>query len=231
MDIGQEAGRGLKVFPGVLRVHANLNRSGMGGRFALPRRKVELAGGGAQHPFHEIDAGGFFGDTVLDLQARVHLEKIEFASGVVVDEFDSPGVLVTDRGGEPHGGITQARALRRGKAGGGRFFDDLLIAPLNGAVAFIADGHDIPAPVAENLHFDVPGVLHEFLEEHAGVAEIILRQPADCAESGDELRWLPDERHADPAAASGAFQHNRITNTCGLMEGMGFVVEQRGAGE
>ena len=38
-------------------------------------------GGDAHHLPHEIDPGDFLGHRMLDLQARVHLQKIELAVG------------------------------------------------------------------------------------------------------------------------------------------------------
>ena len=46
-------------------------------------------------PSHQVDAGHHFGDRMLDLEACVHLEKIEMAV-FVEQELDRPGIGVAD---------------------------------------------------------------------------------------------------------------------------------------
>ena len=55
-----------------------------------------------------------------------------------------------------------------------RFFDELLVAALDGAIAF-AQVDDVALVVAENLKFDVMRVLDEFLDVNAGIAEGLFR--------------------------------------------------------
>ena len=50
------------------------------GRTSVLRERQRLAGGDEQLRAHEIEAGDRFGDRMLDLQARVHLEKIELGA-------------------------------------------------------------------------------------------------------------------------------------------------------
>jgi hypothetical protein len=52
-----------------------------------------------------------------------------------------------------------------------RFLDDFLIAPLHRAIA-LAQCDDVAAPVAEDLHFDVPRVFDELLDEYSALAEV-----------------------------------------------------------
>ena len=51
----------------------------------LAQRSVSSGGSSprrqAHHPLDDVDACHFFGDAVLDLQARVHLEEVEVARG------------------------------------------------------------------------------------------------------------------------------------------------------
>ena len=106
VHVGERAGRRLKILARILGVNAHLDRSTL--RRGFPVREIEFAGRGAQHPLDEIDAGDFLGHAVLDLQARVDLEEIEFARGVVVDEFDRAGVLVAGGSAETGGAFRAA---------------------------------------------------------------------------------------------------------------------------
>src|SRR6202158_1370982 len=54
-----------------------------------------FAGGDPQLRMHEVDPGHPFGDRVLDLEARVHFEKVEFAVRIE-QKLDGPGVAVAN---------------------------------------------------------------------------------------------------------------------------------------
>ena len=60
-----------------------------------------------------------------------------------------------------------------GSMKGGGFFDDLLVATLDRAVAFV-QVNVVAVGVAEHLDFDVARFKHVFLDEHAVVAEGVL---------------------------------------------------------
>jgi hypothetical protein len=70
-----------------------------------------LAARDADLPFDEVDAGNEFGDRMLDLYARVHLEEIELA--VLHQELDGAGVLVADGRGRSYGCRTHPPAQLR----------------------------------------------------------------------------------------------------------------------
>ncbi len=55
----------------------------------------------------EIDAGDRLGHGMLDLDARVHLKKIEGLALCVHDEFDRSGASIAQALREAHGGLLQ----------------------------------------------------------------------------------------------------------------------------
>ncbi len=69
---------------------------------------------------HEIEAGDDFGDGVLDLDARVHLDEEPFVLVEVVEKFNRAGVVVADFARHARGGIAQ-------------FLDDFFAAGQNSA--------------------------------------------------------------------------------------------------
>ena len=79
------------------------------GRFDLravqlePLRDLNLAA-------HQVDAGDHFGDGVLHLDARVHLDEIPFAGIGIDQKFDRAGVVVAGRARQLHGGVGQIAA-------------------------------------------------------------------------------------------------------------------------
>src|SRR5579863_4712513 len=128
-----------------------------------------LDGGDADHLLDEIDAGDKLGYRMLDLQPRVHLQKIE-AAILAGNEFHGAGAVVADRLGERDGLLAHLRARLGVKQWTRRFFDDFLIAALDRALA-LAEIDDVAVLVAQNLNFDVARIGNEFLDEDAVVAE------------------------------------------------------------
>ena len=102
-DMRQQAGARAEVAAGIFGVEAHLDRCAP----RLDARLIErrhLAGRLPHHPLDEIDAGDFFGDAVLDLEARVDLEEVELVGRQRRRELDGAGALVarpTGRAGTP----------------------------------------------------------------------------------------------------------------------------------
>ena len=98
------------------------------------RQRQTLAGSNAKLPLHQIESGDRFGDRMLDLQPRVHLDEPERASPqtpcAVGDELDRAGALIADGAGGLDGGITHLRAQFRSHAWRSRLLHDLLVPAL-----------------------------------------------------------------------------------------------------
>ncbi|MNN18246.1 hypothetical protein D3C81_1314520 [compost metagenome] len=56
------------------------------------------------------------------------------------------------------------------------------------------------------------GALDVLLDEHAGIAEVVLPQALDRLEGLGQFRRAAAHAHADAAAAGGAFQHHRVAD-------------------
>ena len=105
----------------------------------------------------EIQTGDRFGDGMLDLEARVHLEEVELrvVSVACEQKLARARVHVADGSG---GG---ERRLRDSLAEPGRdrwargFLDDFLVPALQGAVA-LEQVRDRAVRVGHDLHLDVP---------------------------------------------------------------------------
>ncbi len=154
---------------------------------------------------------------MLDLQPRVHLQKVEIAVAVD-DELHRAGAPVADRLGKRDG----LRA-HRGARGGveerrRRLLDDLLVAALDGAFA-LAEVDDVAMRVGEHLDLDVPRLLDELLDEDAVVAEGGTRFRAGERKALPRLRFVLGDAHALAAAAGRGLQHHRIADPLGDLGG------------
>ncbi len=118
---------------------------------------------------------------MLDLNARVDLDKGQVTRRFIHQELDSPRAAIIRSPGNLERVAAQGLALPLVQIWCGGAFDDLLIAALNRAVA-LEQMHQIAVAVAENLNLDVTGSLDEFFEIDLVLAERRLRfTPGDHA--------------------------------------------------
>jgi len=145
-------------------------------------------------PGHEL------GDRVLYLEPRVDLHEVEVASAGP-QELHGAGTDVSHALSELRGELRQLSSLGRRHHGRRRLLDDLLMSPLNRALAF-AEAHHVAVAVGEELHLDMPRVGDGLLEVDVGVAEGHCADPLDPLEDlVDLLRRLDLLDTLAPAAA------------------------------
>ncbi len=173
----------------------------------------------------DIDAGDHLGDGVLDLDAGVDLEEVEVLL-LVHEEFDGGGAGVLGVLDEPGGGLADLVALLRIDARCWGFFDELLVATLGGAVAFVEmDG--VAVFIADDLDLDVAGVLEELFDVDGTVAERGLGFLSGLLDGGADLVLVAGDAHAAPAAARCGFDDDRVAGFFGDL--CGFVLIFDGA--
>src|SRR5215831_3929437 len=164
----QTAHRRQEVAHGILRIHAGLYRPSRQLDVALFELEL-LARRDTNHLLDQIHARHKFSNGMLDLQARIHFEKIE-ALVLPDDELDSARGIVADSLGEGDRLLAHSLAHRRIDERTWRLFHDFLIAALDRAFAF-AEMNNIAVLVAQHLHFDVPWIADEFFDEYPVIAE------------------------------------------------------------
>ena len=196
---------------GVFGVDAAFDGVAVDDDFLLRHWQV-AAGGDADLLQHEVDIGDHLGDGMFDLDAGVHLDEVEFA--VLVEEFDGADAEIfhlLHRLGA--GGADPGRAGRI-ERGRGAFLPDLLVAPLQRAVA-LAEMDGAAAAIAEHLDFDVARLLQIFFEIDRGVAE----RRSGLVGGGRKrqhqiVRCVRDLHAASAAARSRLHQHRKADRLC-----------------
>ncbi len=146
---------------------------------------------------------------MLNLQPGVHLEEIELAV-IIGEELDRAGARVADRACGQSGGVEELGPHARCAFHQGRrcFFDDLLMAALNGAFP-LTDGPHGPVGVGQHLNLDVMPGGQVALAEHGRVAECGLRFAAGGGDFVGQRCQFADHPHAATAAACGSLDQNR----------------------
>ena len=217
---GQEsAGRILGVHPGLDRVPAQLD-------VVLGERQL-LAGRDPQLPLDQVQAGDRLGDRMFHLQPGVHLHEEELVGTVGGDdELHRAGADVVDAAGGVAGRRPDPRpGSAASSSGDGRLLDDLLVAPLQAALA-LAEVHHVAVRVGEHLHLDMPGPQHESLQEQRVVAERGGRLPPRADQRLAQPRRVFHQAHALAAAARRRLDQHRVADLVG--RGDEFVVGQPG---
>ena len=160
---------------------------------------------------HQIDAGDLLGHAVLDLQPRVHLEKIERA--VRPDAAfrpcrccRSPCRARCRRSSPLRRTSTRARGHWRRR----RFLDHLLVAPLRGAVALAEMRAPLPCAVTEDLELRRGAAAPPTARDRPRA----LPKPRAAMERGaldgfEQLRFIPRRQHPDTASAAGGLHQHR----------------------
>src|SRR5205085_9093420 len=118
-------------------------------------------------------------------QAGVHLQEEELA-GRREQKLDRARAQIADRSGGGCGGVTQASPQRRCHGERGRLLDELLMTPLDAALA-LAQRHDPAERIGEHLNLDVAWPLEVLLEVHLSRPERLLRLALRCLERRLEL--------------------------------------------
>ncbi len=146
---------------------------------------------------------------MLDLQPGVHLHEEELVGTVGGDdELDGARADVADRArrvdrGGPDSGPGRGVQQRRR-----RLFDDLLVPPLQAALA-LAEVHHVAVRIGQHLYFDVPRPGDEALDEQRVVAESRPRLPARGGDLVVQAGLVVDQPHALAAAARGGLEQHR----------------------
>ena len=152
---GNPARRGHKPGVGVFGIDTALH--GVPARVNVSLRIAKLLAG--RYPdllANQVDAGDEFRDRMLDLQPRVHLQKVEIAVGIH-QKLDGPRVGVSAGTRGFYGRCAQDRAHCRIRLDQRRrsLFNHFLVASLQAAFAF-AQVDRVPVLVGQNLHLDMP---------------------------------------------------------------------------
>ncbi|MCY1415335.1 hypothetical protein D9M71_308140 [compost metagenome] len=190
----------------------------------------QVAGSQLHHPLHQVDAPDLFGDTVFDLQARIHFQEIEALGIAVEHEFNGAGAAVTDRLGQLDRSFAQGFGHAVGQVWRRGFLQHFLVTSLHRAIAY-AQGQHFALAIAEHLDFQVPSTLDVFFDEHAGIAEVVLPQAFNRFERFAQFLGIAAHAHADTTAPGRALEHDRVADLFGQGQGDVEVFQQLSAFE
>ena len=203
--------RGVRVF----NIQARFNRMTSHLDISL-RCRQSLARRHAQLPLHQVVPGDHFSYRVLNLQARVHLQKIVLQV-LVHDELHRACALVAHRQssgyriaahGFAHGGVDYGRW---------RFLNDFLPSALCGAIA-LAQVNCVAVRVCKHLYFDMPAVVDQTLQHQGTVTKRAVRFAPRADDGLGHFTGLAHQSHAAPAPARNGFDQQGISELAGFTD-------------
>ena len=120
-------------------------------------------------PLHKIKASDAFGHRVLYLQPGIHLQKIKLATGIEQKLHRARAYIIHRPRRLYCSGAHRFAQLRRHDGARG-FFYDLLVPPLQRAVALTQMNH-IAMSIGKHLHLDVPRTLNRALQNQVAITK------------------------------------------------------------
>ncbi|PNY27761.1 Uncharacterized protein TCAP_02317 [Tolypocladium capitatum] len=161
----------------------------------------------------QVNAADHLSRGVLDLETRVELEEVELVVGVRVQVLDGAGGDVADELAEADGGVLHGlEGVGLGDGDGG-LLDDLLVPPLDGAVA-AEEGDVVAVLVGQQLDLEMPGVAGQLHDEDGGAGDLA----GGGLVQGLEVVGADGLADALAATALGGLDHDGEANLLGLFQ-------------
>ncbi len=207
----------------IFAVDPELDRVAAQRRIVVPER---LAVRESELLADQVDAGDLLGDWVLDLDPRVHLKERDRA---VRPEQELAGAR-TDVARRPQDVLrrrVEGGDFRIGQKRGRRFFDQLLMTPLQRAVT-CRDHHDVAVDVGEALRFYVPGLVKVALDKALAVTERGNRLAHGRREHVRDVVERARHLQASTAPTEGRLDGDRQPVRVGELEDLGGVGDRLG---
>mmetsp|Transcript_11580 Transcript_11580/g.32881 ORF Transcript_11580/g.32881 Transcript_11580/m.32881 type:complete len:447 (+) Transcript_11580:2577-3917(+) len=195
---------GSKVLLGILGGNAALDGNTTGTNVLLDETDLAEGGAGsnAKLGLDNVNTGDLLGDGVLDLDTGIDFNEVGLHVGGIHQELNGTSILVVGTGGQIAGILVELLAQFIGQGPSGGHLNDLLVAPLNGAIALV-QMNDVAGAIAKDLDLNVTGTLDELLHEDGTVAETGQSLARGGLEEGLDVLHVADDAHALAATAHG----------------------------
>src|ERR1700686_949750 len=159
---------------------------------------------------HQVHVRDHFGDGMLHLDARVHLDEVK-PPLLVHEKFDGAGIVIADLTERLAEDFSDFLSKLGSYSHRWRLLQQLLVAPLNRALAF-SQTDNVAMLVAQHLEFDVARVLDILLEIKVAVAERGRGLRLRLTVKRGQFILIAHDAHAPPATAGRGFEDDRKFN-------------------
>src|SRR5260370_27546628 len=162
---------------------------------------------------HQVAPEDLFGNRMFYLNPRIHFHEIEIT--VLIDEiFHRARVFIANRCCEFYGAATHFLSNiiinHRGRA----FLDDLLVAPLDRAIAF-AEMNDAAVTIATDLKLNMVGTNDKLLHIDTAIPEGLLSLSSGRVKSLNQAIDVMSRTHTTPPSPGHCLDHHRVPELLG----------------
>src|ERR1017187_379727 len=162
-----------------------------------------LARGDHDLTLHQVHVGDHFGDRMLHLNTRIHLDEVEPAV-LIHQEFDGAGIVVADLAQRFAEDVSDFLAQFRRHPHRRGLFEQLLMAALNRALA-LSQTDNVAVLVPQDLKFNVTRILDIALQIEITVAEGGRGLRLRLAVEHRQFVFVADNAHTPSAPARRGF--------------------------
>ena len=166
----------------------------------------------------DVNTGDNFCDGMLHLNARIYLDEAPIATFNIHEKLDGAGIEVFRLARDSHRRSADFLANPPVERNSRRHFDDLLMAALDRAVAFI-EMEDVPVMISKDLNFDVLGPADKALEENGIIAKRRRRLLPSFGDLRLKLAFGGNDPHPTPPSAKCCLNNQRKSNLAGYLPG------------
>ena len=174
---------------------------------------------------YHVDAGDHLGHRMFDLQAGIHLDKIELA--ILEQELDRSGIGIADTAHGIGGDLADLFALLVVQGRGAGFFEYFLMAALQRTVA-LTHMHGAALTVGKNLDLNMARFFEELFHVNGIVAEACLGLGSGHRVGRFDLVGVPHDLHATTATAARGLDQDRVADLIGGAARLAFRLDGTG---
>ena len=199
----------LEILVWIFCINAALDRGTMQFNIGLLERQ-RFTRGDTNLSLDQIDTGDHFGYWMFNLDARVDFDEVKITF-LVDNKLNRPGVLVTHFDNQPLRRFTNRLARLLWKKRGWTLFNQLLMATLNRAIAFVQMAR-VAVQVRNHLNFNVTWTINESLQVNACIAKRGLGFCLSLLQSDSQGLLVGSDSHSLATTACSGFDQHRVTD-------------------
>ena len=160
---------------------------------------------------YDINASDFLRDRMFDLDAWIHLDKVELAGINILQKLHRAGVVITDTPAQTQCSVADGFTLRIFQEKRWSTLDHFLITALYCAIS-LKQVHQIALLISEDLHFDMPRAAYQLFKVDLVIAECSIRLSPSDIDHGNEFGVASDNPHATTPATPRGLKHQWIAD-------------------
>mmetsp|Transcript_7802 Transcript_7802/g.13284 ORF Transcript_7802/g.13284 Transcript_7802/m.13284 type:complete len:211 (-) Transcript_7802:766-1398(-) len=156
---------------------------------------------------NNINSSNFFGNSVLDLNTRIDLNKVRPVLAID-QEFNSSCILVLGCACQLNRIIVKLGSQIIRQTPSGCHLNNLLMSPLNRAITF-PEMDNITLTITDDLHLNMPWLLNKSLNKNTSISETSQCFTRGTLIKGNQIFAVANNTHTFSSTTHGSLDDNR----------------------